>query len=145
MNIMIREAVVDDLFWGLLPALSALSPCDLTPQEAVFAFRDRADSGILTYVAIDTETNNNVVVGTASLFIERKFIHRCGRVGHIEDVAVNPEIQSHGVGASLVDFLVEESRLRGCYKVILDCNEKLVKFYEKRGFLRAGNQMRIDL
>ena len=33
----------------------------------------------------------------------------------------------------------------GCYKVILDCLENIVRFYEKCGFRKYGISMRHDL
>jgi glucosamine-phosphate N-acetyltransferase len=87
---------------------------------------------------------NGKVVGTASLLVERKFLHKGGRAGHIEDVAVHPNYQRRGIGKALVMHLVEEARKRGCYKVILDCKDELAVFYEKCGFKRGQCQMRFD-
>jgi len=39
------------------------------------------------YVVEDLEKNK--IIGTASLFIEQKFIHGGGKVGHLEDVVVD--------------------------------------------------------
>jgi glucosamine-phosphate N-acetyltransferase len=46
--------------------------------------------------------------------------------------------QSH---KSLVEALVEASKAAGCYKVILDCAEHNVAFYEKCGLARKEVQM----
>ena len=40
---------------------------------------------------------------------------------------------------------LEFSANLGCYKVILDCSESNVAFYEKNGFKRYGVAMRYDL
>jgi glucosamine-phosphate N-acetyltransferase len=40
-----------------------------------------------------------------------------------------------------VEELVSVSRSRGCYKVILDCAEHNVAFYEKCGLTRKEVQM----
>ena len=62
-----------------------------------------------------------------------------------KDVAVHPECQGRGIGALLVARLMEESRKEGCYKVILDCAETVIPFYEKLGFRKWERAMRIDL
>ena len=41
----------------------------------------------------------------------------------------------------LVDALIDASHAMGCYKVILDCAEKNVSFYEKCGLARKEIQM----
>ena len=41
----------------------------------------------------------------------------------------------------LIEALVEASRSMGCYKVILDCAEANVAFYEKCGLTRKEVQM----
>jgi len=130
-----------DVRRGFLIALASLKPCELTEDEAVEVFRQRMRQKIRTYVALMDDR----VVGTASLLIEPKFIHQGGVVGHIEDVAVHQAYQHHGVGAIIVQHLLEECRQAKCYKVILDCEESVVPFYEKLGFHRWEQAMRMDL
>jgi glucosamine-phosphate N-acetyltransferase len=96
---------------------------------------------VLTYVAL----MDDKVVGTASVFIEPKFIHEGGVVGHIEDVSINADYQKHGIGRALVEHLLSVCRTHNCYKVILDCAESVIPFYERIGFHRWERAMRIDL
>lgn len=137
----IRLMDATDLRRGFLAALSALKPADLTDEQAIEVFRCRMRSRVRTYVAL----MDNRVAGTASLFLEPKFIHNGGIVGHIEDVAVHSAYQHHGVGAALIEHLLNVSRATGCYKVILDCDENVIPFYEKLGFRRWEHALRIDL
>lgn len=139
--IVIRHMYATDLRRGFLAALASLKPCDLTDDEAIQVFRSRLRQKIRTYVALLDDR----VVGTATLLIEPKFIHSGGVVGHIEDVAVHQAYQHHGVGALLIRHLLEECRGARCYKVILDCAEDVIPFYEKLGFHRWERAMRIDL
>jgi glucosamine-phosphate N-acetyltransferase len=136
----IRELIAPDLSAGFLDALANLSEVGLTPVEAAEVFRNRLRLGIRTYVAFLCDH----VVGTASLLLEQKFIHRGGWVGHIEDVAVHRDHQQEGIGTALVQHATEEARKRGCYKVILDCFEHLVPFYERLGYRRHNLGLRID-
>lgn len=87
----------------------------------------------------------NKIVGTASYFVELKFLHNGGKVMHIEDVVVNDEYKSLGIGKKLILYLTGLAKNAKCYKIILDCSEKNVGFYEKCGFKRRELQMRKDL
>ena len=137
----IRLMDATDLKRGFLDALRALKTVELTEERAIEIYRDRLKSRIRTYVAVIDDQ----VAGTASIFIEPKFINSGGVVGHIEDVAVNPHFQKHGVGRALVQHLLEVCREFRCYKVILDCAEGVIPFYERLGFHRWERAMRIDL
>ncbi|KAH7405055.1 hypothetical protein KP509_15G055000 [Ceratopteris richardii] len=81
------------------------------------------------------------IVATGTLLIEKKFVHQCGSVGHIEDVVVDADMRGRHLGQKIVNFLTSHARRASCYKVILDCNEKNVKFYENCGFYRKEIQM----
>jgi glucosamine-phosphate N-acetyltransferase len=140
-TIVIRHMNAVDLQRGFLETVRALRPTDLTLDQAVAVFRRRMRNKVRTFVALI----DGKVVGTASLLIEPKFIHDGGVTGHVEDVAVHPECQGKGIGALLVERILEESRKEGCYKVILDCAEKVMPFYEKLGFSKWERAMRIDL
>jgi len=137
----IRLMDATDLKRGFLEALNALRPVELTMEQAIDVYRLRLKSRVRTYVAL----LDGRIAGTASVFIEPKFIHSGGIVGHIEDVAVHPGFQKHGIGRKLVEFLLDECRRLNCYKVILDCAEAVIPFYEKLGFHRWERAMRIDL
>ncbi len=137
----IRQMVAPDLNRGFLEALSALSEVNLTFEEAVPVFQRRLNSGLHTYVA----EQDGTIVGTASVFIEQKFLHSGGLVGHIEDVAVDPQRHGQGIGRELVQYLIQHCRNLGCYKILLQCTQELMPFYEREGFRKWVNNMRMDL
>jgi glucosamine-phosphate N-acetyltransferase len=126
---------------GFLATLDALKPTGLTQQAAIDVYRCRLKSRIHTYVAL----MDGIVVGTASVFVEPKFIHSAGIVGHIEDVSVHHDYQKHGVGRALIEHVLDQCRKFGCYKVILDCADSVIPFYEHLGFHHWEQAMRIDL
>ena len=95
-----------------------------------------------TYIA---KRDNGEIIGATSLLIEQKFIHYGGKVGHIEDVCVRKEYEGKGIGNALVKKAIEYSKKSGCYKVILDCKDNLIPFYEKLDFYKHENCMRLDL
>ncbi|HZE78557.1 MAG TPA: GNAT family N-acetyltransferase [Nitrososphaeraceae archaeon] len=84
------------------------------------------------------------ILGSTTLLVERKFVHNGGKVGHIEDVATKKEYEGMGIGSALVNRSVEFAKANKCYKVILDCSEKNISFYEKLGFKRHEVSMRYD-
>lgn len=141
-DVKIRELEEKDLSNGFLESLDSLRKAsNLNPKKAKEVFRKiKSDPNYIIYVAI----LDSKVVGATTLFIEQKFIHDGGLVGHIEDVAVRKEYQGKGIGQKLVKALLEHAKKKGCYKTILDCTDDLVQFYEKIGLKRHSNSMRID-
>ena len=93
---------------------------------------------------IHVATNDKKIVGSTTLFIEQKFIHDGGLVGHIEDVVVRKDYEGQGIGMKLVISLLDVAKQRKCYKTILNCEDSLKPFYEKIGFKKATNEMRYD-
>lgn len=132
----------DIYFNGFLKVLSQLSPVDLDTWKAISTWLTRTGTGFHTIVA---STRGDRVVGTASYFMEPKFIYGAGRVGHIEEVVVDQEFRGKGVGKALVKACVDELRRLRCYKIILNSSDENAPFYEGLGFRRAANTMRIDL
>lgn len=107
-------------------------------------WNDNEDKKIMQYnpmVIVDKRTET--IAATGNIIIERKIIHELGLCGHIEDIAVNSKYQGQGLGKLLIGQLVTIGFDYGCYKIILDCDEKNVKFYEKCGFNNAGVEMQI--
>lgn len=81
------------------------------------------------------------VIAAGTLFIEKKFIRNCGTCGHIEDIVVDSSQRGKNLGKILLKALKELAEQLGCYKIILDCEEGKVQFYEKCGFKEKGRQM----
>ena len=101
------------------------------------------DQNYIIIVAEDLESSE--IIGTATLLVEQKFIHNGGKVGHIEDVVTRKGFEGRGVGREIVNKLIEIANEYGCYKIILDCDVTVVKFYEKMGFVKKAITMRLDL
>eukprot|EP00955_Chlamydomonas_euryale_P005494 58503-Chlamydomonas_euryale.AAC.1 len=91
-----------------------------------------------------TDIKERRIVGSATSAVEKKFIHACSQVGHIEDVVVDSNYRGQRLGQRLIEALTKASSHMGCYKVILDCAEENVPFYEKCGLKRKEIQMEED-
>ena len=80
-------------------------------------------------------TMNYNVVGYGCLCVEVKI--RGGRLGHIEDIVTDPHHRSMGIGKCMVTHLLQIAEEQNCYKVVLQCDENNIPFYEKCGFHRS--------
>lgn len=94
------------------------------------------------FVAID---ENDAVIGLTTLLIERKFIHEFGKLGHIEDVVVREGFEGNGIGGALIEKAKKIAKKEDCYRVTLNCPDDKIKFYEKYGYKRRGNEMALEL
>lgn len=129
---------------GFLTLLGQLAPIQLekiTPGQFAERIHKRIELGIQTLVLEDIE--KHLLVATATLFIEPKFIHAMGLAGHIEDVVVDARARGLGLGQIIIQAVLTLARQQGCYKIILDCKEPLIAFYAKNGFKQKGAQMAI--
>ena len=102
---------------------------------------------------------NDQVVGTGTVFMEKKFLRGLGTVGHIEDIAVDKGQQGKKLGLRIIHALTGISEALGAYKTILNCSDQNIRkpvclgaevllaqrfctaFYEKCGFAKKENEM----
>jgi len=141
-EIEIREIEEDDLEKGFLETLDFLkkaSNIDKNKAKEILK-KIKQNQNHIIHVAID----DNKIIGSTTLFIEQKFIHDGGLVGHIEDVVVRKDYEGKGIGIKLVMSLLEYAKEKNCYKTILDCKDDVKQFYERIGFKRESNGMRYD-
>ena len=94
---------------------------------------------------IFTYTFDNKLIGMITIIIEQKLIHGGSSVAHIEDLVILPEYRGAGIGKELLEFAKSFAKNYNCYKIILDCDKKLIPFYEKNEFEEKGVQMRINI
>ena len=141
-QIIVRKIVESDLDNGFLESLDSLrkaSNIDRKKAKAILGKINQNPDHVI-FVGI----YNGKVIGSTTLLIEQKFIHDGGKAGHIEDVVVSKEFQSKGIGVKIIQFVLDYAKAQGCYKTILDCDDKVKPFYEKIGFVRHSNGMRFD-
>jgi glucosamine-phosphate N-acetyltransferase len=141
-EIEIRKIIESDLETGYLESLDALrkaSNLDKNKAKSILK-KIMQNPDHVIFVALQ----ENRIVGATTLLIEQKFIHDGGKVGHIEDVVVSKELQGKGIGEKIIRFVLEYAKSQGCYKTILDCDDKVKPFYEKLGFEAHSNGMRYD-
>lgn len=134
MEIELTELDIEDDFnqyCSLLQQLTTINPDKISESQ----FRDRLNEIKLNpNHKIFVAKLDNKIIGSITVLIELKFIHDLGKVSHIEDVVVDFQYRSLGVGRFLMDYAIQMSKEQGCYKIILDCAENNICFYQKLGF-----------
>ncbi|WVQ75466.1 hypothetical protein IAR50_005091 [Cryptococcus sp. DSM 104548] len=141
-NIHLRPLASTDLLRHHFQLLNDLRPSPaLAPSvyNAIFAHFRAAPGTYYVVVMVDKTTDELVASGT--LIIERKHINGGGAAGHLEDIVISEKMQGKKLGVRLVVGLREMAVLLGCYKVILDCQDAKIPFYEKCGFYRRSAGM----
>nr|CAD7593137.1 unnamed protein product [Timema genevievae] len=118
-----NEEEVDNLVNSTLERFSSMKACPDT-----------------YYVTVVEDTRTNEIVAAASLIIEQKFIHDCAVRGRLEDVVVNGELRGKQLGKLIVMTVTLLAKELNCYKMTLDCKDKLIPFYITLGYLNEpGN------
>jgi glucosamine-phosphate N-acetyltransferase len=101
---------------------------------------------------IDTQQNYKIIViyseiekriiGAGTIIIVYK-IHN-NPIGQIEDVIISEKHRKNGFGKQIIEKLVDIGKNEyKCYKIILNCLEKNIKFYENCGFINVGLEMKL--
>ena len=122
---LVKEEDIDDVFI-LLNQLKKIDFENIDRKKAWNDFNSNTSSNSIVGIY------NNKIVAYGSVVIENKI--RGEVAGHIEDIVVDSEVRGKMVGVSLIKELIEISRKKGCYRITLFCNEKLVNFYSRNGF-----------
>lgn len=137
MNFEIRRLEEGDREKGYIELLRQLTICEEITKEEMKGFCEGLGETHQVWVIEE----KGKIIGSGTLLIEKKIIHKMGRVGHIEDIVIDREYRGKRLGEMMIRHLTEKSKEMGCYKVILDCEESKKGFYEKCGYYQKGYQM----
>ena len=122
---LVKEEDINDVFI-LLNQLKKIDLENIDRKKAWNDFNSNTSSNSIVGIY------NNRIVAYGSVVIENKI--RGEVAGHIEDIVVDSEVRGKMVGVSLIKELIEISRKKGCYRITLFCNKKLIIFYSRNGF-----------
>lgn len=140
-NILFREIENSDFYNGYLELMTDFSNYkkDVNIENFNKYLQDNKEN-IKIYVALD----NDNIIAAGTLFKLNK-LHN-NPIGQIEDVMVSEKYRKLGLGKLIVNKLIfiglNEMK---CYKIILNCLEKNILFYEKCNFKIAGYEMKYDI
>ena len=122
---LVKEEDINDVFI-LLNQLKKIDLENIDRKKAWNDFNSNTSSNSIVGIY------NNRIVAYGSVVIENKI--RGEVAGHIEDIVVDTKVRGKMVGVSLIKELIEISRKKGCYRITLFCNKKLINFYSRNGF-----------
>jgi len=124
---------------GFLELLSQLTTVgDITIENFAKKLLDISKNPLHKIFVLEHE---NKIISCATLLVEEKFIHSGSRVGHVEDVVVHSGYRGMQLGKKMIDFLSKQAEKMGCYKILLDCSEENVPFYQKCFYQHKGAYM----
>lgn len=125
-----------DLNKGFLELLSELTIVgNISKKEFIDRFLDITSNPLHKIYVLE---QNNKIISCGTLLLEPKFIHECGITAHIEDIVVSSMCRGKGYGKKIINFLSNEAKKLGCYKIILDCSEEKIEFYKKCNYIKKG-------
>ncbi|MFH1254875.1 MAG: GNAT family N-acetyltransferase [bacterium] len=90
--------------------------------------------------------DNGREIGHAYLYILKNDLHE-KPFGFMEDVFVEEEYRSQGLGTKIIEALIKAAKENGCYKLIgTSRNErpKVHALYSRLGFQDWGKEFRMD-
>lgn len=141
MDLHIRKIEIDDFNKNYIELLS--QSYEISNENITFNnFKEYLDNLQDNYNIYVVEKDGKII-SSITLIIETKIIHNFGKVGHIEDLIVHKDYRNNNIGKILCNFCINKSKIYNCYKVILNCNNYTIGFYEKINFIKSGNLMSI--
>ncbi|XP_041969349.1 probable glucosamine 6-phosphate N-acetyltransferase [Aricia agestis] len=142
----VRPLQRSDFDKGFLQLLGQLtSTGNISRKQFDERFTQMKNSGGY-YVTVIEDKRNSKIIGAATLTVEQKFIHNCSLRGRLEDVVVNDTYRGKQLGKLIVVTVSLLAQELGCYKMSLDCKDKLIKFYETLGYkMEPGNSNAMNM
>jgi len=140
----IRELQPEDYDKGYYELMNQLADAPTLSREE-FEIQLKAikeETPIHKIIVFEDEVSGNLMA-SGTIFLERKFIRANALAGHIEDIVVNCHYRQSGYGKLLITVLKDVAFEAGAYKIILDCKESNMPFYEKCGFSQSGAEMKL--
>ena len=129
-----------DYYNGYLEIMYEFSACS-KKEISCEDFQKYIDMEYVKIMVIYDNVNNKRIIGAGTIFKLDKLHNQ--PVAQIEDVIITEEYRKYGLGKRLIEKLVEIGLQEfNCYKVILNCLDKNIGFYEKCNFYISGQQMR---
>ena len=137
---MIRTININDFNKNYIQLINQLSNTAITKNQFIKYIEALSDNHQI-YVL----EKNNIIIGSITIIIEPKLIHQLKNVCHIEDLIIDKNYRGQGLSKELLMYAKNIAKINKCYKIILNCNESLEKFYSKNKFFKSSLQMRFNI
>jgi GNAT superfamily N-acetyltransferase len=88
------------------------------------------------------------IIGTFELLIMDNIAHKGTPSGIVEDVVVDKDYRSKGIGKKMMKYALDVCHQNGCYKLTLSSNihrDRAHIFYESLGFKKHGYSFLIEI
>ena len=113
------------------------------PAEALHeVFEELVSGGDAGFVVIGEEDGVAKAVCTASFVTALRTV---GRYVILQEMFVEPDSRSSGMGRAVIDFALEHAVVNGCQVVELGTprsGQRQIEFYERAGFSNVGARLR---
>ena len=141
-NLIIREIQNEDYNRGYLDLMYEFTNYKKNLSEEEFSsYIDNIYKNNTAKILVIIDPNDNKIIGAGTIFKIDK-LHN-NSVGQIEDVIISEKYRNLGLGKILIKKLVNIGIYTfNAYKVILNCLEKNIGFYEKSNFKVVGVEMK---
>ena len=136
----IRTINIDDFNKNYIQLINQLSNTIVTKNQFIKFIESLSNNHQIYVLEID-----NIIVASITIIIEPKLIHNLKNVCHIEDLIVDKNYRGQGLSKELLMYAKNIAKINNCYKIILNCNESLEKFYSKNKFFNSSFQMRFNI
>ena len=93
------------------------------------------------YIIVIEDLMTNKVIGTATLFNELKFLYNGSSRGRIEDVAIDEKYRGFNFDKLLIDFIIDISKIIGCYKISIECDDNLKSVYQEFEYVNENDRI----
>jgi ribosomal protein S18 acetylase RimI-like enzyme len=131
----IRKLTEED-YDAYLPLINQFRPTTFTKEDFSRVLNKIHNSSDIWVIQ-----ESDILVATATIMYEHKFLWNTCIYAHIEDVCVHKDYRRGGYGKKLVHHLLGEAKRHSCYKITLDCASDNVPFYTACGLSPRGIQM----
>ena len=135
----VRQLLVGDYELGLMNLMEQLT--EAPPIKFEDFVKQYIKFGYNTSIYVIEDEEKKKIVGYGAIYIDYKFYRNCKNVGHIEDIIIDKEYRGQGLSKLIINKLLESAREKDCYKIILNCKDEYVGYYQKMGFKIVGNTM----
>ena len=151
-NVEIRQATLEDLDllvrWRMVVLREVFGIPDDEPTDALEAENRRyyeralaAASHIACFAVSEQE-----VVGCGGICLQEELPspdNPSGSCAYLMNIYTSPSCRKQGVGAAIVNWLIEQARQRGIGKIYLETSEAGRSLYEKLGFADLPDMMKL--